>query len=88
MAIKLEHVRAGNAVLVKLVDQENLAAEVERYQHDFEDKRTHPSISVSHVIFKGNQIVLPGGRAQLLAWGACVSSWRRQPKPARMWVWG
>ena len=48
----LLHVRACNAVLVKLVDQENLMAQ-------FGDEREQPNIYVRHVIFHGNHIVLP-----------------------------
>ena len=53
--------RAGNAVLVKLVDQENLAAEHVTYT--FEDKRERPNITVGHITFNGSHIALPGGVA-------------------------
>ena len=56
LKIRLQHIRAGNAVLVKLVDQENLMAE-------FEDAHEAPNIDVSHVIFNGNHIMLPDGVA-------------------------
>ena len=41
--MKLQHVRACNGVLVKLVDQENLAAEHEQTDNQFEDKRERPN---------------------------------------------
>ena len=50
-------------MLVKLVDQENLMAEYEGHCHDFEEKRELPHISVGHVIFNGNHIMLPSGVA-------------------------
>ena len=56
LKIKLEHCRAGNAVLVKLVDQENLTRELE-------DTREEPNISISHVIFNGSHVMLPDGVA-------------------------
>ena len=52
MTIHLLHPRACNAVLVKLMDQENLMAE-------FGDARKHPNIYVRHIIFHGNHIALP-----------------------------
>ena len=52
----LLHVRACNAVLVKLVDQELLAAE-------FGDACEHPNIYVRHVTFHGNYIGLPNSVA-------------------------
>ena len=68
----LQRYWAGNAVLVKLVDQENLAAEHgERglhfeggqLDHQFEDERERPNITVSHVTFNGSHVVLPDGVA-------------------------
>ena len=56
LKIKLQHFRAGNAVLVKLVDQEDLTRE-------FEDDREELNINVGHVIFNGSHIVLPDGVA-------------------------
>ena len=56
LAIKLKYVRAGNGVLVKLVDQENLMAM-------FEDEHEAPNIDVGHVIFNGSHVVLPAGVA-------------------------
>ena len=56
LTIKLKYVRAGNAVLVKLVDQENLMAA-------FEDEHEAPNIDVGHVIFNGTHVVLPAGVA-------------------------
>ena len=56
LTIKLMYVRAGNAVLVKLVDQENLMAA-------FEDEHEAPNIDVGHVIFNGSHVVLPAGVA-------------------------
>ena len=56
LKIGLQHVRAGNAVLVKLVDQENLMAKCS-------DEHEAPNIDVGHIIFKGSHIVLPDGVA-------------------------
>ena len=47
----LLHVRACNAVLVKLVDQEHLTAHIG-------DARARPNIYLRHVTFHGNHIVL------------------------------
>ena len=56
LQISLQSPRACNAVLVKLVDQENLMAE-------YETARGAPNISICHVAFNGNAIVLPDGLA-------------------------
>ena len=61
LTVKLQHPRACNAVLVKLVDQENLAAEYNSSYCTFEDAREQPNISISHVIFNGHHISLPDG---------------------------
>ena len=55
LKITLEHCRAGNAVLVKLVEPENL--------YKLHNEREEPNISISHVIFNGSHIVLPDGVA-------------------------
>ena len=57
--MKLEHVRACNGLLVKLVDQENLAAASSYCT--FEDARERPNISISHVTINGHHISLPDG---------------------------
>ena len=59
LPINLRHMRAGNAVLVKLVDAENSVPPHECFGYVYEDAREHPNISVSHVTFNGSHIVLP-----------------------------
>ena len=59
----LQRYWAGNGVLVKLVDQENLAAEHAQRGLHFEDKRERPNITVSHVTFNGSHVELPNGVA-------------------------
>ena len=49
--MRLQHVRACNAVLVKLVDQELTAEYVE--------ERERPNIFVRHITFRGSHIALP-----------------------------
>ena len=61
LTMKLQHVRARNGLLVKLVDQENLAAEYDSSYCTYEDAREQPNISISHVIFNGHHISLPDG---------------------------
>ena len=56
LKIGLRHCRTCNAVLVKLVDQENLMAA-------FEDEHEAPNIDVGHIMISGNHIVLPDGLA-------------------------
>ena len=54
MDVPLRQARAGNVVLVKLIDQENLMEE----HHD-----THPvpNIDVNQVICYGRRVLLPPG---------------------------
>lgn len=56
LKIGLQRFRACNAVLVKLVDQENLIPFLD-------DDHGVPNIDVGHVIFSGSRIALPGGLA-------------------------
>ena len=49
--MRLLHVRACNAVLVKLVDQELMA--------EYVDECEHPNIFVRHVTFYGSHVTLP-----------------------------
>ena len=53
--MRLLHVRACNAVLVKLVDQELTA--------EYIDEREYPNIFVRHVTFHGSHIALPNSVA-------------------------
>ena len=52
LTIGLKHLRACNAVIVKLVDQENLMAQ-------YGDERARPNICVSQVNFRGYNVILP-----------------------------
>ena len=73
LCITLRNWVAGNAVLVKLVDQENLMAAFEAMAQRIgsrgmgaesdSDERREPNISVSHVMFNGCQAMLPDGVA-------------------------
>ena len=64
LKISLQHLRACNAVLVKLVDQEDLMAEIEDSPSaDSFHRRKRPNISVRHVTFTGKHVVLPDGMA-------------------------
>ena len=56
LTISLQSLQACNAVLIKLVDQENLMTEDE-------EARGAPNISVCHITFNGNAVVLPDGLA-------------------------
>ena len=63
LSIGLKHYRACNAVLIKLVDQENRRAELEQPGHPIEGERERPHITVSHVAFNGSRIKLPASVA-------------------------
>ncbi len=56
LRIGLRRFRACNAVLVKLVRQENL-------MHIIEDDHAAPNIDVGYVTFNGSRILLPDGLA-------------------------
>ncbi len=47
---------AGNLVLVKLIDQEDL-------MHEWDDQHDDPNIDINHVIFSGRTLNLPPGVA-------------------------
>lgn len=61
LSIGLEHYRACNGVLIKLVDQENRSAELEQRGHQVEGERKRPNITISHVAFNGSRVKLPSG---------------------------
>ena len=63
LSIGLKHYRACNAVLIKLVDQENRRDELEQRGHQIEGKPERPNITVSHIAFNGSRVKLPGGVA-------------------------
>ncbi len=54
MEIELPARVAGNVVLVKLIDQEDL-------MHEWDDQHDDPNIDINHVIFSGRTLHLPPG---------------------------
>ena len=54
MTFPLKHPRACNAVVLKLLDQENLMAE-------WYDGHEEPNIDITSVAFRGRQFLLPHG---------------------------
>ncbi len=54
LEIRLPGRVAGNVVLVKLLDQEDL-------MHEWDDQHDDPNIDINHVIFSGCTLNLPPG---------------------------
>ena len=54
LEIRLPGRVAGNVVLVKLIDQEDL-------MHEWDDQHDDPNIDINHVIFSGCTLKLPPG---------------------------
>ena len=54
LEINLPRRVAGNVVLVKLIDQEDL-------MHEWDDQPDDPNIDINHIIFSGRTLQLPTG---------------------------